>query len=253
MDVQQLQTKIEITHTAVKLYAEDNFSMGSLIDKTGMTASEIYTLFPSKKAILEFYYPSLVIRYRAMIEDIEDFDSYSISEKLSNFIFTLFDMMEEEESFVQQTFERYACNPGAGRNFHKEIKSLFKDLIENDGRISGSASLVMGNLFYSFLKTQYLLLVKFWLQDDSEQKERTWALTDKITSFIEELAYSKIADKGFDLLKYALNTSGLKQQIHDLNNWVSSWIEEEPDIEIETEIEEEKEEEEENETNNISG
>ncbi|SMO42065.1 TetR/AcrR family transcriptional regulator [Gracilimonas mengyeensis] len=241
MDTETFNTKIEICEAAITLYLDDAYSMPNLVNATGKTASEIYALFPSKKAILEFYYPALIIRYRAMIGEIDDFASYTISEKLSNFIFTLFDMMEEKQAFVQKTFEKFACSPGAGRDFHRQLKELFKDFFEQDNRISTSASMFMGYLFYGFLKTQYLLLVKFWIEDDSEQKARTWALTDKITGFIQELVYSKIADKGFDLAKYLLNTSGFKQQVEDLNNWVASWFEDEPEVNVDIEDEDEEE------------
>ncbi len=241
MDTNTLNTKIELCEDAVELYVEDDYSMSSLIDKTGKTASEIYAIFPTKKSILEFYYPLLIIKYRAMIGEIEDFESYSISEKFSNFAFTLFDMMDERREFVEQTFEKLACTPSAGNDFHKELRILFRDFTSSDSNISSSASVFMGNLFYGSLKTQYLLLIKFWLQDDSENQERTWALTDKFTGFMEELLYSKIADKGFDLLKYTFQTSGLNTSIEDFNTWVESWFEDEPDKEFQTENEDEEE------------
>lgn len=225
MNTHTIHTKIELCEAAISLYQANSYSIPNLIDKTGKTASEIFALFPSKKAILKFYYPSLIIRYRAMIGEIEDFESYSISEKLSNFTFTLFDMMEEQHDFVEQTFDKLAWNSFAKTDFKEEIKDLFRDFFITDRNISSSASFFMGDFFFSFLKNQYLYLIKFWLKDDSEAKERTWALTDKITAFIEELVYSKIADKGLDLLKYTFQTSGLNTQIEDFNAWVSSWFE----------------------------
>lgn len=220
MDTEKLNSKIELTEAAIDLYTEDKFSIPNLTKKTGKTASEIYTLFPNKNSILKFYYPSLVIRYRAMISDIDDFDSYSISEKISNFAFTLFDMMDERREFVGDTFEKYEwkCTPKS--EFQKEVKSLMKDFFTSDGNIATSAGFFIGDLFYASLKTQFLFLIKFWLEDDSDGHERTFALTDKITGFIEELVYSRIVDKGFDLAKYSLNAFGFSKQMEDFNDWV---------------------------------
>lgn len=243
MDTEKLNIKIELTEAAIDLYIEDQFTIPNLSDKTGKTASEIYTLFSNKKAILKFYYPSLVIRYRAMVGEIEDFDSYSISEKLSNFIFTLFDMMDERLEFVENTFHKYEWKCTANSEFQQEVKSLFKDFFTSDGNIATSAGFLIGDLFYSLLKTQHLFLIKFWLEDDSEDRERTFALTDKITGFIEELVYSKIVDKGFDLAKYSLSALGFSQHVEDFNEWVSSWFEDEPDEEFEVQIEDEEEDE----------
>lgn len=241
MNTEEINTKIELTEAAIDLYIEDEYSIPNLIKKTGKTASEIYTLFPNKNSILKFYYPSLVIRYRAMINEIDDFDSYSISEKLSNFAFTLFDMMDERRKFVEDTFEKYEWKCTSKSEFQMEIKSLLKDFFTSDGNIATSAGFFIGDWFYASLKTQFLFLIKFWLEDDSDSRERTFALTDKITGFIEELVYSKIVDKGFDLAKYSLSAFGLSKQVEDFNDWVSSWFEDEPEVEVEIEDNEEEE------------
>ena len=241
MNTEKLNLKIELTEAAIDLYIEDKFTISNLTSKTGKTASEIYSLFPNKNAILKFYYPSLIVRYQAMISEIDDFDSYSISEKLSNFAFTLFDMMDERREFVEDTFDKYVWTCSSKSEFQKLIKSLFKDFFTSDGKIATSAGFFMGDLFYSSLKTQFLFLIKFWLDDNSEGRERTFALTDKITGFIEELVYSKIVDKGFDLAKYSMSAFGFNKQVEDFNDWVSSWFKEEPDEEVEIDIEDEEE------------
>jgi hypothetical protein len=241
METEKLNNKIELTETAIDLYVNNSFTIPNLVKKSGKTASEIYTLFPNKKAILKFYYPSLAIRYRAMITEIDDFDSYSISEKLSNFAFTLFDMMDERREFVETTFEKYEWKCTSKSEFQDEVKALFKDFFTSDGNIATSAGFFIGDLFYASLKTQFLYLIKFWVEDDSEGRERTFALTDKITGFIEELVYSKIVDRGFDLAKYSLSAFGFNKQVEEFNDWVSSWFEDE-EVEIEIKDEEETEE-----------
>ncbi|WP_421772879.1 hypothetical protein [Gracilimonas sp.] len=248
MNTEELNTKIELTEAAIDLYIEDKFSIPNLTDKTGKTASEIYGLFPNKKSILQFYYPLLVIRYRAMIGEIEDFDSYTIAEKLSNFCFTLFDMMADRQTFVEDTFEKYEWKCTSNTEFGKEVKDLFADFFTTDGRIATSAGFFIGDLFYSSLKTQYIYLVRFWLEDESEEQERSLALVDKLSGFIEELVYSKIVDKGFDLAKYSMSAFGFSKQVEDFNDWVSSWYDEEPDVEVEVEIQDEDENEEDKDT-----
>jgi hypothetical protein len=248
MNTEELNLKIELTEAAISLYNNDKFTIANLTDKTERSASEIYSVFPNKNAILRFYYPSLVIRYRAMISEIPDFDSYSISEKLSNFAFTLFDMMEQDRKFVEETFDKFEWKCTTKSEFQNQIRSLFRDFFTSDGNIATSAGFFIGDWFYASLKTQFLFLIKFWLEDESNGQERTFALTDKITGFIEELAYSKIIDKGFDLAKYSFNAFGFNKQVEDLNDWVSSWFEEEADSEVDIEIEDEED----NDTNNTS-
>lgn len=130
MTAEQINDKIELCESAIDLIlSEGSFTIAQLSEVTGKTASQIYSLFPNKKAITEYYYPSLVIRYSAMIGEIEDFESYTISEKLSNFIFTTFDMMEDRREFVEDTFEKMVFKKGCNSEFHQEVTALFKHFL----------------------------------------------------------------------------------------------------------------------------
>ncbi len=214
MSAEKINKKIEITWAAVEIYgAKSKLSIPDLVDKTGLSASEIYSYFPNKKSILSFYYPALIYQYWAMVEEIEDFEDYSISEKFSNFIYTLFDMLTDAEVFVKDTFNKHVFNKGSRSEFHKEAAALFKEFLTTDGNIAVSAGFFMKDYFYSILASQYLFLVKFWLSDTSEQKENTLALVDKLTSLFEETVYNKTIDKGFDLVKYMLGTIGIGNEI----------------------------------------
>lgn len=228
MTVEQINDKIDLCEAAIDIkLANQEFTLAQLTEATGKSASEIYSLFSNKKAILEFYYPSLVIRYSAMIEEIEEFESYTISEKISNFIFTLFDMMDERMEFVENSFEEMVFQKGYNSEFHTEVTTLFKHFFTTDGRIAVSAGFVMNDFFYEFVAKEYLHIVKFWLNDESDSKERTFALTDKLTGFVEELVYNKIVDKGFDLAKYLINHAEFAKKIPLFGEWISSLFKEE--------------------------
>ncbi len=214
MSAEKINTKIEITWAAVELYSEkQKLSIPDLVDKTGLSASEIYSYFPNKKSILSFYYPALIYQYWAMIEEIEDFENYSISEKFSNFIYTLFDMLTDSEAFVKETLGKHVFNKGSRSDFHQETAALFKEFLTSDGNIAVSAGFFMKDYFYSMLASQYLFLVRFWLNDTSDQKENTLALVDKLTSLFEETVYNKTIDKGFDLVKYMFGTIGIGNDV----------------------------------------
>jgi len=228
MTAEQINDKIELCETAIDLTLENGkFTLAQLSEATGKSASEIYTLFTNKKAILEYYYPSLVIRYSAMIAEIDDFESYTISEKISNFIFTLFDMMDDRREFVEDSFDNMVFRKGCDSEFHTEVSNLFKHFFTTDGRIAVSAGFVMKDYFYEFIAKEYLDIVKFWLKDESDGKERSFALTDKLTGFVEELVYNKIVDKGFDLAKYLISHAGLAKNIPLFGEWITNMFKEE--------------------------
>lgn len=225
MTAEEINSKLEITESAIQLYMDGNFTISNLVDKTGKTASDIYNLFPNKKSILSFYYTGLIYQYRAMIVEIGDFDSYTVSEKLSNFIYTTFDMMNEKRVFVEDTYNEYIFRKSESK-FQEEVKELFEEFISDDPDIAVSAAFFIGDYFYSFLAKEYTHILKFWTKDNSEGYERSMALTDKLTAFVEELIYNKIIDKGFDLAKYLVNHAGLGNNIPIVGHCISDLFKE---------------------------
>lgn len=203
-DPETFEIKFTIADTATDLYIEGDghFWVKDVASKIGVDPAEIFNYFPNKKSILEFYYASLVIRYEMMIDEIDGFESYTLSEKFSNFAFTSFDMLKEKEAFVEATFEEYILHSFTKTDFEKEIERLIKNFLESDSQVSITSTLVMNTYSYAFLRRQYLELVRFWMNDSSEDKELTMELIDKVTGVLQELVYNPVLDKSFDLLKF---------------------------------------------------
>lgn len=203
-DPETFETKFAIADIATDLYMQGDgqFYIKNIAKKIDITPAEVFNYFPNKKSILEFYYASLVIRYEMMIDEIDNFESYTLSEKLSNFAFTNFDMLREKEAFVEATLSDYILNSFTKTDFEKELERLIKQFLENDEHISVSSTLVLNFYSYTFLRRQYLELLRFWINDTSEDKELSMELTDKATAVLQELMYNPVLDKSFDLLKF---------------------------------------------------
>lgn len=191
-------------------------SIPDVIKATRFTVSEIYALFPNKKALLAFFYPALAFQYRIMIKEIDDFENYSIGEKLSNFIYTSFDIMQEKVRFVENTFNELAYANNLRENFHEEVTVLFKEFLTSDGNIATSIAFFMNQFFYKLLAYRYLAQVKYWLADSSDNKERSLALTDKLTGLFEELVYNKTIDKSIDLARFWWESIRFEKYIPDI-------------------------------------
>jgi hypothetical protein len=93
-----------------------------------------------------------------------------------------------------------------------------KELVSHDSGVSSYLLLTQIDLVYDFYFKEYTHLLRFWLRDNSEGKEKTFALTDKLTSFVEEVLYNKLMDKGVDLAKYFLQNNIIKLPF-GINNW----------------------------------
>jgi len=204
LNPETFEIKYKITDTAIDLYMKNDghFAIKEVAKKLDLDPAEIFNYFPNKKSILEFFYASLVIRYEMMIDEIESFESYSISEKFSNFIFTSFDMLQEKKSFVDDTFKSMIHCSFTKTDFEVEVERLTENFLRNDKNMAASSTILLNYYSYAFLRRQYLGLVRFWLNDSSEDHELTMELTDKLTAFLEELLYNTVFDKSFDLAKF---------------------------------------------------
>jgi len=203
-DPETFELKFQIADAATDLYIEgdESFLIKDVAKEVDIDPAEVFNYFPNKESILRFYYAGLVFRYELMIDEIDDFDSYTLSEKFSNFAFASFDMLSEKQAFVEGTFDKLIMRSFANTDFEEEIERLIKQFLEEDQQLSMSSTVVLNSYFYTFLRWQYLELVRFWLNDSSEDKELTMELVDKLTGVLQELMYNAILDKGFDLAKF---------------------------------------------------
>lgn len=203
-DPETFEMKFAMADVATDLYIQGDgrFYIKDIAKEVDITPAEVFNYFPNKKSILEFYYASLIIRYEMMINEIDGFNSYTLSEKLSNFAFTSFDMLQEKETFVKATLSDYVLNSFSKTDFEKELERIIKQFLQNDDHISISSTLVLNSYSYAFLRRQFLELLRFWINDTSEDKELSMELTDKATAVLEELMYNPVIDKSFDLAKF---------------------------------------------------
>lgn len=206
-NIDQITSKIELSLLAAELYQKKGrLSMRDLINSSEMSASQIFELFPAKDAMLAYAYPSMVIQYWAMIDEIDEFHRLLISEKLGNFIYTMLEMFSDHKLFVKDTFTRLVACKGVKSDFADEVSAIYEDFLTRDGNLSITAGLVTRPLFYRWMTTQFIALIEFWIRDTSTSKERTIGLVDKACSLFEDVLYSELIDKGLDFSKYLYST-----------------------------------------------
>ncbi|MBK97689.1 MAG: hypothetical protein CL672_02720 [Balneola sp.] len=203
----QITSKIELSLLAAELYQKKGrLSMRDLINKSEISITMIYDLFPNKDALISYAYPSMVFQYWAMIDEIDDFHKLVISEKLGNFIYSMFEMFSDHELFVKDTFTRLVACKGVKSDFADEVSAVYKDFLTRDSNLSITAGLVTRPFFYRWMTSQFIAVIEYWIRDTSTNKERTIGLVDKACSLFEDVLYSELIDKGFDFSKYLYTT-----------------------------------------------
>jgi hypothetical protein len=203
MQNDELILKYTIIQAAVTIYLENrsDFTLRKIALAAGCEVSDIQQIFPGKQAILRGFYDRVPELYRHSVAEIPDFDSLTLGEKLGHYIYTSFDALNEQRDFVEETFERMVFSR-ADTKWHKETALFFEELVQQDNRVSDISRMFVPGFVWKMATTEYMQLIRFWLQDDSENSQRTIALVDKMTAFVNEVFYTRIADRGFDLVKY---------------------------------------------------
>ena len=206
MDQSQTEIKKNIIDAALIIYMEDRtrFTLRNIATAAGCEVSEIQQFYPGKQAILRAFYDMIPQIFEALRDEIPEYESLNFGEKVSNYIYTTFDVLNEHRDFVEETYDAMVFRRDK-TSWHTSSEAIFKSFIESDERIPDANRLLIQDFMYKILVREYHQLIRFWIHDDSEGSERTLALVDKLTSFSNELIYSGIVDKGFDLAKYLVS------------------------------------------------
>ena len=206
----QTGKKILIAEKAAEKYLKnDRFTIQSLADDLNMKSADVFDFFPNRSSILLFYYESRIDNYNEQIKSIKDYESYTLSEKLSNFILSLLDQFKEHREFVLLTYKSLVIKNCRDSKFKERFIETVTTIFIEDKNRSASSSIILNNAFYTILLYHFHALIEFWSNDESIQSQNTMALVDKWTAFIEELFYTSIVDKGFDLTKFLFYQSPL--------------------------------------------
>lgn len=213
----ETKLKITISEKATDLYLRNKrFTIQNLAKETQLSSADIYELFPNRSSILRFFYESRILLYKKQLTSIEDYNEYTLSEKLNNLFLTLLDQFLEHREFVLQTYNNFA----ACSTSRSKFKELFIDEIEaifqNDNNISSSSKIILNSLFYHSVFYQFNALIGFWKKDESTLYEQSMVLTDKWSAFVQEVFYTKIIDRGFDFGKLLIYNSPFRKYMNKL-------------------------------------
>jgi len=206
----EIKEKIHIAKSGARLYTTNPyFSLRALADAADIEIDTIYKYFTNRRSILEFYYESIMIEYQESTQNIEGYLDFTLSEKLSNLALTLIDLMAEYKEFVRQTYKPFVVCNSRNQAFNQAFKVQLKIIYENDPHQSRLSTVFHTDLLYKAGLTNFHLLIRFWLNDESPANQKTMELVDKWTSFVQEVHYTAVIDKGFEFAKYIFYNSPL--------------------------------------------
>ncbi len=218
------KTRTKILQSAVDLIIKKGFANASLREmakNAGVSNPTIYNYFPSKEKLLYAYVEQKHKEAVAILQGIEDFHTYTLREQLQTFIETELELYIEDREFIIQIADMVFRSSGLKMEKLYESNALFVETIEEMLTIAIEAGEIatpplkehLPKLFWDY----YIMVVAYWIKDDSEMFENTTQFIDYSLSLIESVLHSDILNKASDLGMFFFKTHVLSS----LHNFAS--------------------------------
>jgi len=141
----------------------------------------------------------------ATLIETPDFTSFSKKDKLLSLYYTLFENFTLNRDFIQLTIKGYGLSFSTISLF-SELKESFMGFVESLQIATLSLNDTMESIQKKSIKegfwVQFLLTVKFWMDDDSDQGEKTDIFIEKSINTGLELLNTQSLNNIIDLGKF---------------------------------------------------
>ena len=207
------KTKVKILQSAVDLIIEkgfDNASLREMAKNAGVSNPTIYNYFPSKEKLLYAYIEQKHKEAVEIIQNIEDFHTYTLREQLQTLVETELELYLEDREFILQIADMVFHSSGFKVGELYETNGLFIDTVDEMLSIAIEAEEIgeppfrnhLPKLFWDY----YIMIVAYWVKDDSEMFENTTQFIDHSLGVMEALLHSDILNKASDLGMFFFKT-----------------------------------------------
>jgi len=207
------KTKAKILKEAVDLIIEKGFkqaSMREMAKNAGVSNPTIYNYFPTKEKILYAYIEQKHKETAQILQEIEDFNTYTLREQLQTLVETELELYLEDREFIEQIADMVFTSGGLKLDILYKNNKIFIDMVEDMIDIAIEAGEILEPPFKEYLPKlfwdYYIMVVAYWLKDDSEMFENTTQFIDHSLGVIEALLQSNLLNKAHDLGLFLFKT-----------------------------------------------
>ncbi|HHD78833.1 MAG TPA: TetR/AcrR family transcriptional regulator [Epsilonproteobacteria bacterium] len=176
----------------------------------GVSNPTIYNYFPSKEKLLYAYIEQKHKEAVTIIQEIEDFHTYTLREQLQTLIETELELYLEDREFIIQIADMVFHPSGFKVSSLYETNGLFIDTVEEMLNIAIEAGEIQEPPFQAHLPKlfwdYYIMVVAYWVKDDSEMFENTTQFIDHSLGLAEAVLHSDILSKASDLGMFFFKT-----------------------------------------------
>ncbi|MFT4605454.1 MAG: hypothetical protein ACI9W4_002193 [Rhodothermales bacterium] len=189
-------------------------SFSELAEATGVPEAELCHEFGTVDQLITRYYADLAER---CVEMLVELNPQTALDRAGAFTFIMLDLLEERSAYVEMTFRDYAA--AWGSDFRSRLADVATTVLDAPD-VPGINQVVLasGPLAAPGVEI-FVRLVNTWLNDKTEDRQRSTALIDKVVRYYASLATSSTATDGVDVIRYAVEAEYLPRI-----PFVSDWL-----------------------------
>lgn len=207
------KTKVKILQAAVDLIIEKGFdhaSMREIAKNAGVSNPTIYNYFPSKEKLLYAYIEQKHEETREIIQNIENFHTYTLREQLQTLVETELELYLEDREFIIQIADMVFHSSGLKITALYESNRIFVETVEEMLSIAIEAGEIneppfkehLPRLFWDY----FIMVTAYWIKDESEMFENTTQFIDHSLGVVEAVLHSEILNRASDLGMFFFKT-----------------------------------------------
>lgn len=166
---------------------------------------KFYDYYDSFETLEKTIFKTLIDVSVATLIETPDFITFSKKDKLLSLYYTLFENFTLNRAFILLTIKRYGLSLNAislfgelKKSFMKFIDSLALETLSFNDTIESIQKKSIKEGFW----VQFLLTIKFWMSDDSEQCQKTDIFIEKSINTSVELLNTRSLNNIIDLGKF---------------------------------------------------
>jgi AcrR family transcriptional regulator len=185
--------------------------------KLGISEADFYNNFASFIAIEKSVWANLTLEAIEKIKEQEIWNQYSSREKILSFFYSYIELLKTKRSFIIYTLKKYAK-----RLSSPEILSAVKPIFENFAEDVIQNGLDSGELaqrkyfakrYKDGLWIQFLFIINFWAEDDSNDFEKTDEAIEKGINVAFDLFQRSPIDNLFEYGKFLARNGKFKEKM----------------------------------------
>lgn len=207
------KTKIKILRCAVDLIIKKGFkdtSMREIAQNANVSNPTIYNYFATKEQILYSYIEYIHSLSVESLKTIPDFETYTLREQLQSFMEIQLQFYLEDREFIEQIYDMAFESSSVRLDNLYDTNRIFIQTVQEILDIAIEAGEINKPPFLEYVPLlfwdYFVIVVAYWIKDDSKEFENTTQFIDYSMSLIESTLHSNIMQHASNLALFFLKT-----------------------------------------------